>query len=374
MLKCMNLRRAGMAALAIATATYGAAGAIGQTAAQTATLRTIGIVEIPRLFNRFSPEGTLLPPGGRIDLLAHPQPDGQVVATVTSGDILEAREYGYEETGALVFARDGGWYLVKTTEGVTGWLAPADSGPFHSLESLLEDGLTYLTAAWDGFLSTAPDGGDRVRPPADPNRLLVGFVTPVLQRIAVVPGPGQDAEEVARQYRSLSVGSRRAPDGTVVLSVEIGVVLPLFESPSVLSPKVTHIETNPAGEGLEADGSPPRVAVFEAQPGWFQVALRRADYRNATRAWLQASALWRFVPAKDEADARELAERMWGPEDLSVRVVGLQTVDGALWAHVELMSASECVSSVRPTLRARGWVPAHAASGEPTIWFSSRGC
>ena len=121
---------------------------------------------------------------------------------MTSAETLAEREYGYEETGALVFGRERGWYLVKTADAATGWLAPADSGPIHSLESLIENGLTCLTDAWDGFLSTAPGAGDRVLPPADPNRAVVGFVTPLLHRITVVPEPGQDVEDVARKYRS----------------------------------------------------------------------------------------------------------------------------------------------------------------------------
>src|SRR5262245_47226780 len=225
----MNRSQSAVAALALtAITTVGTVGAIGQTATRAPTLRAIGIVEVPRLFNRFSPDGTLLlPPDGRLDVRVRPQRGSRVIFTVTSADMLEAREYGYEETGALVFARERGWSLVKTTSGLTGWLAPADTGLFHSLESLIGHRLAHLTDAWDGFLSTTPHGGDRVRPPADPSRLLVGFVTPVLERIAVTPEPGQDAEDVARKYRSLSVGSRKAPDGTIVLSVEIGVVVPL---------------------------------------------------------------------------------------------------------------------------------------------------
>jgi hypothetical protein len=76
----------------------------------------------------------------------------------------------------------------------------------------------------------------------------------------------------------------------------------------------------------------------------------------------------------DETDARKLADRAWGPEDWSVRVVGFQRIGDTLWANVEVMSESECSATEPPTVRARGWVPAHAPSGDPNVWFYSRGC
>ena len=366
-----------VAALAIAAAAAsGAAGAVGQSATQAATPRIIGIVEVPRLFNLYSPDGTPLQPDKSVRVLLRdrPAPDGAVVATITASDALETREDGYEESGPVVYGRERGWSLVRTTSRVSGWIAPADSGAFHSLESLL-DGLAYLTDDWDRFLYAVPGGSDRVPLADDPARRVVGYVTPVLSRVSVVLEPGQDVEEVRKKYRSLSVGSRRARDGTVVLSVETGVLLPVFEGPNVLGSPVTHMETNRADESLEATGSPAQVLVFDAQPGWYQVALRNDDnWRKVRRVWLQASALWRYVPMKDEAAARDLTEMTWGTEDLSVRAVGFQTIDGALWVNVEVMTESECASADPPAVRARGWVPAHALSGEPNIWFHSRGC
>jgi hypothetical protein len=346
--------------------------------AQTDTLRIIGIVEVPRLFNLHDAEGQPLEPESdlRILLRARPAVDAPIAATITEPEALGSREYGYEVSGALVYGRERGWSLVKTTEDAAGWLAPGDSGAFHSLEALLEGGLTYLTDDWDGFISASPGGVDRMRVPGDPDRAAVGYITPVLPRVTVVLEPGQDVEEVRRQYRSLSMGSRPGPNGTRVFDVETGVVLPLFEAPDVLRRSGTHIETNRAGETLQTTHqSPAQVLVFDTRPGWFQVALNQnGDTGPAQRAWLQASALWRFHPVKDEAEGKELADRAWGPEDWSVRVVGFQTVGDTLWANVEVMSESECRATDPPTVRARGWIPAHAPSGAPNIWFYSRGC
>jgi len=44
-----------------------------------------------------------------------------------------------------------------------------------------------------------------------------------------------------------------------------------------------------------------------------------------------------------------------------------------LWIDVEVLSASPCTSDA-PRVVAKGWLRAHAASGEPVVWFFSRGC
>jgi hypothetical protein len=42
---------------------------------------------------------------------------------------------------------------------------------------------------------------------------------------------------------------------------------------------------------------------------------------------------------------------------------------------VDILSESFCEAGRRePKVVASGWVPAHAKSGEPTVWFFSRGC
>jgi hypothetical protein len=64
--------------------------------------------------------------------------------------------------------------------------------------------------------------------------------------------------------------------------------------------------------------------------------------------------------------------RPYGYED--VRVKGQQTVEGKLWADIEVISHSICESEKPPAIKARGWIPVHDNGGAPTIWFPSRGC
>jgi hypothetical protein len=57
----------------------------------------------------------------------------------------------------------------------------------------------------------------------------------------------------------------------------------------------------------------------------------------------------------------------------SVRVVRSQQLRGELWFNLEVIT-SPCGEDPNVTTLDRGWVPAHTTSGEPVIWFYSRGC
>jgi hypothetical protein len=58
------------------------------------------------------------------------------------------------------------------------------------------------------------------------------------------------------------------------------------------------------------------------------------------------------------------------------RVIETRRVADRLWLHVEVFNHSLCDAAAQgpPESIARGWVPAHADDGEPTVWFASRGC
>ncbi len=337
----------------------------------------IGVVEVPRLLKAYTADGEPLKPEGiRIPLRARPTSDAPVVATIVRAEELATVEYTYEELGAMVHGRDGDWSLVKTSGGIAGWMAAADAGEFHSLDMLLRDRLTYLTDAWDGVLTRAPASTERVNVPADPERRLAGYLEPNLQTLRIVLQPGDDEEEIRQRYRPTGMGSSRGPDGTRVLSLETGIMLPAFEQPSTLTPIVTHFETNRADAAFQnTHQSPPQVVVFDSRPGWFQVGLANADnWRGAKRAWLQASPVWRFRAVASEAESSRLATRAFGPESRDVRVLGLRTVSDALWAEVEIVNQSECASIEPPKVRARGWIPVHAPSGALNVWYYARGC
>lgn len=133
----------------------------------------------------------------------------------------------------------------------------------------------------------------------------------------------------------------------------------------------------------------PAAIVLEARDGWFKIRL------TAGHAWLRPSSRDRFMSLADlfseyptltavtgahsgalreGPDSSAAAAKTVSPGD-PVRVIELRQRGDQTWLHVAVMSHSVCDSSAGPpAIVGLGWLPAHASSGEPTVWFSSRGC
>ncbi len=138
---------------------------------------------------------------------------------------------------------------------------------------------------------------------------------------------------------------------------------------------------------LEFDYEMPGAIVIDQRDGWFKVRLRDRA------AWLKASAANRFMPLKDlyeefvgvTAISASFTGRLTGAPGAtggpilpqvtpaqSVRVLEIRNE----WVQVEVLSNSACTAADDgpPEVVATGWLPLHDAKGEPTVWFSSRGC
>jgi hypothetical protein len=61
---------------------------------------------------------------------------------------------------------------------------------------------------------------------------------------------------------------------------------------------------------------------------------------------------------------------------LPARVIESRRVGDRLWLNVEVFNHSLCEAGANgpPETIAGGWLLAYAENGEPTVWFSSRGC
>jgi hypothetical protein len=123
--------------------------------------RLIGLVELPGVFGTRSQDGPpgQNPPIGPVALRVFARPgDREPFAVVTDGEQVRAAAHGYEESSAVVYARRGGWFEIglRGLNQPAGWVAPADTRTFRTLEALLTDGLTYVTAGWDRRLFERP--------------------------------------------------------------------------------------------------------------------------------------------------------------------------------------------------------------------------
>jgi hypothetical protein len=124
----------------------------------------LGIVEIPEMFF-VDPDTGGYAPRAALTLYTRPDSDSKVAAVISSPEAIDKAEYAYEESGALVYGRERGYFLIRTARGVA-WLSPHKAGSFHPLETLItKSGLPYLTDAWDGFVSASPGSANRNRVP-----------------------------------------------------------------------------------------------------------------------------------------------------------------------------------------------------------------
>lgn len=137
----------------------------------------------------------------------------------------------------------------------------------------------------------------------------------------------------------------------------------------------------------EYDYEMPAAIVVEHKDGWFKIRLHQGS------AWVKGSVVDRFMPLSDLFEeftgVTEISESFSGrlaqtpgsasgaimPRVLpnqAVRVVEIRDN----WIHVEVLSNSACTAANDgpPRVVSDGWLPLHDQKGEPTVWFSSRGC
>jgi hypothetical protein len=141
----------------------------------------------------------------------------------------------------------------------------------------------------------------------------------------------------------------------------------------------------------EYDYEMPAAIVLDHREGWFKIRLRQGS------AWLKASVVDRFMPLADlfeeftglTAISESFTGRLSnvpgaanGPimmrvaPNQPVRVLEIRESGGRHWVRVEVLSNSACTAAGDgpPQVVSEGWLPLHDQKGEPTVWFSSRGC
>ena len=121
----------------------------------------LGIVEIPEMFF-LDPNSGQFAPRAALTIYERPDSTSKPLPAISAPAAIDTEEYGYEEAGALVYGRQRGYYLIRTARGV-GWLSPDNAGAFHPFEELIKSELSFLTDAWDGFVTASPAGATRTR-------------------------------------------------------------------------------------------------------------------------------------------------------------------------------------------------------------------
>jgi hypothetical protein len=142
---------------------------------------------------------------------------------------------------------------------------------------------------------------------------------------------------------------------------------------------------------LEFDYEMPGAIVLEQRERWFKIRLAPGA------AWVEGSPVDRFMPlaalfeefvgvtAISQSFSGRLVAAPGRPANAAspsvtasqpARVIEIRNVFGESWVQIEVLSHSICSAADQgpPDVAATGWMPLHAADGDPAIWFSSRGC
>jgi hypothetical protein len=137
----------------------------------------------------------------------------------------------------------------------------------------------------------------------------------------------------------------------------------------------------------EFDYEMPGAIAVDRRDGWIKIRLHDGA------AWLKPSVVDRFMPLSDLYEEfvgvtsinKSFRARLVSTPGLTrgpilpqvspaqpVRVAEIRDE----WVKVELLNNSVCSAADNgpPEVIATGWLPLHDTDGEPTIWFSSRGC
>lgn len=122
----------------------------------------IGLLELPTVLNLDEPGASSPPPRlphSPIEVRAAPVADSEVIRVIGSPEDVVTREYTYERKGAVVLEQRPEWYRVALPDDRTGWVSARAAGPWHPVDQLVVNRLSYLTAAWDGWVWPDPGAG-----------------------------------------------------------------------------------------------------------------------------------------------------------------------------------------------------------------------
>jgi hypothetical protein len=153
--------------------------------------------------------------------------------------------------------------------------------------------------------------------------------------------------------------------------------------------------------GYEVDAA----VVYAVADGWYKLRLAEATTRGEEGGaascgefvWLSPDGAGTYWPL-DELPIRRLAylNQHWSgfvwPEagaglpvrsarydpmaeraEIPVQVLESIRLAGSLWFRVEVLDSNGCEGG-DPRVLLTGWIPAYGTSGEPVVWFYSRGC
>ena len=163
----------------------------------------------------------------------------------------------------------------------------------------------------------------------------------------------------------------------------------LHQNPDAGSTVVAEVDEYTALDFAEVGYEVPAARVFARSEGWYK--LRQAD---GTYGWLPPDMAGTFFPYPDVTlDRLAYIDAPWhgfvwpaagagnpvrapvvqGQRDVPVEVHEVQLIGGYPWLRISVLRQSPCEGG-DGAVSVSGWIPAHFPTGEPAVWYYSRGC
>lgn len=207
--------------------------------------------------------------------------------------------------------------------------------------------------------------------------------------IGLLTLPAVFGSEVCSRFKPESVALHAEPDGARIGSIEVDQYWSFAPHGGCegLEVRVHTGSTRSELPTREHGYEEPAAIVLGQQGRWFKIKLAggsawvnatpRDEFKSLTALFDQAltAITEHFTGRLRSAPAGTLiGDRL--TEHQNVRVLEFREVGAAQWIQVEALDYSPCTvpAGKEPQVIGRGWLPAHADNGEPTVWFSSRGC
>lgn len=221
---------------------------------------------------------------------------------------------------------------------------------------------------------------------------VVASASPLLAQdrvIGLLTLPEVFGSEVCSRFKPESVTLYAEPNGARTGSIEVDQYWSFAPHGGCegLEVRVHQGSTRSELPTREHGYEEPAAIVVGQQGRWFKIKLAggsawvnatpRDEFKSLTALFDQAltAITEHFTGRLRRAPAGTLiGDRL--TENQSVRMLEVREVGAAQWINVEVLDYSPCTVPVgkEPQVIGRGWLPAHADNGEPTVWFSSRGC
>ncbi|MEM1434953.1 MAG: hypothetical protein AAGG11_12910 [Pseudomonadota bacterium] len=187
------------------------------------------------------------------------------------------------------------------------------------------------------------------------------------------------------------------PDNTALLglldlkALAHGGLHIVYEEPSAAATEIGRIDSYDDVRSREFDYELPGAVVYTKRSGWYRIRLSTGRY-----GWLRAEDAGTWFPYP-ELPVRRLAylETGWsgliwpGPgagnprrrtrptgepsPTQPIEVLEARAIGGMPWFRINLLQEDPCVAGNTAAAQS-GWVPGYGRSGQPSVWFYSRGC